>query len=120
MKLRMNNNYVRVEHRRIYIIHYLDMYKLLYLIYPLAIPHWIAYKMSPSASRHLIDTDVAEMQRRCKLPNKGLLYWLVFQKPYRNLLYYRIPDSRLLRFLLPKYPLFAISSKEGIGGQLSF
>ena len=92
------------------------MNKLLYLLYPLAIPHWIAYKISSSSTRHLIDTNVVEMQRRCKLPNKGLLYWLIFHKPYRNLFYYRIPGSRLLRFLLPQYPLFGISSKEGIGG----
>lgn len=92
------------------------MNKLRYLLFPLAVPHWIAYKMSSANTRHFVDSDVEEMRRRCKLPNKGLLYWLVFQKPYRNLFYYRIPSPRLLRSLLPKYPLFDISSTvEGIG-----
>ena len=91
------------------------MYRIKYLLYPIAIIHWIMYRLSPLPTRELVDSDVREMQRRCNKSGKGLFYWLVFQKPYRNLFYYRIPGSRVLRFLLPKYPLFGISSKEGIG-----
>lgn len=92
------------------------MTKIRYALYPISILHWIIYKLSNINTRNLINSDVAEMQRRRHKPNKGLLYWLIFTKPYRNLFYTRIPVSRYLKILLPEYPLFSISSKEGIGG----
>ena len=92
------------------------MYRIKYLLYPIVVIHWIIYRLSPAPTRELIDSDIREMQRRCKINGKGLLYWLVFQEPYRNLFYYRVPSARFLRIVLPKYDLFQISSKEGIGG----
>ena len=92
------------------------MYRIKYLLYPIAVIHWIIYRLSSAKTRELVDSDVREMQRRCKINGKGLLYWLVFQEPYRNLFYYRVPSARFLRIVLPKYDLFQISSKEGIGG----
>lgn len=92
------------------------MYRIKYLLYPIVVIHWIIYRLSPAKTRELVDSDVREMQRRCKINGKGLLYWLVFQEPYRNLFYYRVPSARFLRILLPQYDLFQISSKEGIGG----
>ena len=92
------------------------MYRIKYILYPIAVIHWIIYRLSSAKTRELVDSDVREMQRRCKTNSKGLLYWLVFHEPYRNLFYYRVPSSRILRILLPKYDFFQISSKEGIGG----
>lgn len=92
------------------------MYRLKYFLYSIAIIHWIMYKISSVANKLLVDSDVMEMQKRYHRPNKGLIYWLVFERPYRNLFYVRIPKSRYFRPLLPEYPLFSISTKEGIGG----
>ena len=92
------------------------MYRIKYLLYPIAFIFWIIYRLSPAPTRELVDSDVREMQRRYKINGKGLMYWLVFQEPYRNLFYYRVPSARFLRILLPQYDLFYISSKEGIGG----
>lgn len=91
------------------------MNKLRYLLYIFALLHWIVYVKSKKSLRDLVDSDIREMQKRMKKPNKGLLYWLVFTKPYRNLFYYRIPQARYLRILLPAYTFFHISVKEGIG-----
>lgn len=92
------------------------MYRLKYLLYPLVLFHWIVYKFSSAKIQNIVDSDLKEMQKRCRKYNKGLAYWLVFEKAYRNLFYVRIPKSRCLRFLLPEYPLFSISAKEGLGG----
>ena len=91
------------------------MYRIKYLLYPIAFIFWIIYRLSPAPTRELVDSDVREMQRRYKINGKGLMYWLVFHEPYRNLFYYRVPSARFLRILLPQYDLFHISSKEGIG-----
>ncbi len=92
------------------------MYRLKYFLYPIAIIHWIIYITSSETIRSLVDSDIMEMQKRFHRPNKGLVYWLVFEKPYRNLFYTRVLKSRYLRVLLPEYPLFSIYTKEGIGG----
>lgn len=85
------------------------------LLYSLAILHWVIYRLSSSEKRILVDSDVEEMQKRCNMSDKSLLYWLVTYKQYRNLFYYRIPKTRYLRFLLPQYPFFTIVSRGGIG-----
>ena len=91
--------------------------KLLHLfLYPLAVPHWMFYKLSPNSAQKLVDSDVEEMNKRCRESNRGLLYWLVNAKPYRNLFYVRIPQARYLRVFLPQYSLFSIGAKDGIGG----
>lgn len=87
------------------------------LFYILLIPHWIIYKKQPEENRQLIDEDVAEMNRRLH-KSCGLLYYLAFEKPYRNLFYYRIGKvSKLLKRIVPEYSNFIIgSSIENIGG----
>lgn len=87
-----------------------------YLLYPFAVLHWIFYKLSPDSVRKLVDSDVEEMRKRCREPRRGLLYWLVNAKPYRNLFYVRIPRARYLRIFLPQYSLFSINARDGIDG----
>lgn len=67
--------------------------------------------------KRLIDSDIDEMNKRMKLSKKqGLLYWLIFHQPYRNLYYSRIGKySKLVSWYLRPYPLFSIGVKEGIG-----
>jgi len=91
------------------------MKNLKYILYPLCLFHFLAYKLSSPWIKEYIDSDIDEMNMRCQQNNKGLAYWLVFHKPYRNLFYYRIPNARYLRFILPEYPLFMISVESGIG-----
>lgn len=81
--------------------------------YILVVPHVIVYYFLNNERRYLIKTDVEEMNRRCKI-NEGLLYYLVHQKPYRNLFYYRIGKKVgvLLNLILPSYKHFYISCEE--------
>lgn len=83
--------------------------------YFLSFPMELLYMRSNKETKALIDSDIAEMNRRCKTNNKGLLYWLVYRQPYRNLFYYRIPKAKRFRWLLPEYPLFSINVRDGIG-----
>lgn len=91
------------------------MLALKYFLYPLCIIHYLLYRLCDEETRALVDSDICEMQKRCEMHKKGLMYWMVFHKPYRNLFYYRIKKAHKLRFLLPEYPLFEINSKEGVG-----
>lgn len=86
-----------------------------YILYIFSIIHWVCYKSADPETKSLIDSDIEEMNRRCKVQNKGLMYWLVTRKPYRNLFYYRIPKAKHLCRLLPEYPLFSINVRDGIG-----
>lgn len=81
-------------------------------------PASILYLISSIDIRRLIDSDIEEMNKRTKQTKKrGLLYWLIFQQPYRNLFYFRIGrSSRLISWCLRPYPLFGINVKDGIGG----
>lgn len=81
----------------------------------MALPHYCFYRNSDASIKDLIDADIRVMNERCKM-NKGLVYWLVYRKPYRNLFYYRIPKARYLKLLLPEYPLFTIVRGVEIGG----
>ena len=67
--------------------------------------------------KRLIDSDIDEMNKRMKLSKtRGLLYWLIFHQPYRNLYYSRIGKySKLVSWYLRPYPLFSIGVREGIG-----
>lgn len=92
------------------------MYRLKYLIYPITIIHWIIYRLLPHSIRQLVESDVEEMNKRCCKPRKSLIYWLVFEKPYRNLFYHRIGRmSSFLSWILRPYPSFYIGVKESIG-----
>lgn len=88
-----------------------------YIITILICPALILYRMSSIDIRRLIDSDIEEMNKRTKQQKKRrLLYWLIFEQPYRNLFYFRIGRiSRLISWYLRPYPLFSINVKEGIG-----
>lgn len=91
--------------------------KLKYLKCFMAIPHVIIFNLLSKGIRKDIDEDIAEMNRRCKI-NKSIAYYLTFEKPYRNLFYYRIGKyARLCRMFLPEYPFFIITpAVQKIGG----
>ena len=86
------------------------------LCIPLVCPHILCYALASKRVKMLIDSDIEEMNRRVNL-KKGLFYYLVFRKPYRNLFYYRIGRvSSILNKILRPYPLFQINSTiESIG-----
>ena len=89
-----------------------------YLCLIFAFPAMVIYKFSSLEKRLLVDSDIQEMNKRTKqAQNQGLLYWLIFHQPYRNLFYYRIGKlSKIISWYLRPYPLFFINAKEGIGG----
>lgn len=80
-------------------------------------PAKILYHISSVNIRRLVDSDIDEMNKRMKqAKNQGLLYWLIFHQPYRNLYYSRIGKcSKLVIWYLRPYPLFSIGVIEGIG-----
>lgn len=86
-----------------------------YLLSPICILHYFALLLSNSTEQELVYSDIEEMNMRYGTKGKGLIYWLIFFQPYRNLFYKRIPSSKYLRFILPEYPLFQISVKKEIG-----
>lgn len=91
--------------------------KLRYLKYVLALPHLVFYKiLSPNIKKD-IEEDIAEMNRRCKI-SKSISYYLISEKPYRNLFYYRIGGyARICKLFLPEYNCFFITpAVEKIGG----
>lgn len=81
-------------------------------------PAKFLYVLSSDNIRQLIDSDIKEMNIRTKQKiHRGLLYWLVFYPPYRNLFYFRIGrKSRLISWFLKPYPLFFIGVREKFEG----
>ena len=88
-----------------------------YLILIFIWPAKILYCISSIDIRRLIDSDIEEMNKRTRqTSNRGLLYWLIFQQPYRNLFFHRIGKlSKLISWYLKPYPLFQINVRDGIG-----
>ena len=88
-------------------------YFLLIFIWPAK----ILYHISSINVRRLVNSDIDEMNKRTKQAKKrGLLYWLAFQQPYRNLFYFRIGKTcKLISWYLKPYPMFGINVKDGIG-----
>ena len=84
--------------------------------YILIIPHLLFYKLSDEKTKNAIDSDVEEMNNRCKI-NKKLGYYLVNAEPYRNLFYYRLKrHTTILRWLLRPYNSFYIGGIESFEG----
>ena len=83
----------------------------------LVIPHLFFFWLMDGEKKNTIREDIKEMNRRCKI-ERSLAYYLVFQKPYRNMFYYRIGKfSRCLRLLLRPYSTLWISGKiDSFGG----
>ena len=83
--------------------------------YIFVIPHLLCFYFLDATKRQLIESDVEEMNRRCK-KKEGLAYFLIFEKPYRNLFYYRIGEwGAILKHILPSYKYFFIYCSN-IGG----
>lgn len=94
------------------------MKTIIYIIkYVLVLPHLIAYLFVDSSCKKDIEDDLEEMNKRCHI-NKGLAYYLIFMKPYRNLYYYRIGKywGYLLSISLPLYDNFYIDTASFGGG----
>ncbi len=87
------------------------------LIYLFLWPYYLVYSFSEKATKGLIKSDIEEMNRKLEI-SEGLLYYLHKHKPYRNLFYYRIQTHnnriivKILKTLLPIYPLFTINAKS--------
>lgn len=92
------------------------LYKLLY---PFALFHYLVYLLSDKYTKSDIDEDIEYMNYRQQKKNT-LFYYLILEKPYRNLFYYRIGRkcSFFLRIILHPYPLFFINDdmKDVAGG----
>ena len=88
--------------------------------YVLVLPHVILFKFLPSNVKKDICLDIEEMNRRCD-SNASLSYYLIYQRPYRNIFYYRVRRlgrlSSILKILLPPHDKFFVSPGiEAIGG----
>jgi len=99
------------------------MYRFFYLIkYIFALPHIICFKAASESIKTQIRGDIEEMNQRCNL-HKSLAYYLVFQRPYRNLYYYRIGGGRkrlIMKMFLPPYPNFYIPDQLEEFGTAAF
>ena len=87
------------------------------LLYPLYLPHLFLFKRCKSVVKMEIKRDLAYMNMQFK-HHRGLLYYLVFTPPYRNLYNYRMGNlGRLIRVIYPQYKSFYISSElQNFGG----
>lgn len=82
---------------------------LSYILFPLLIPHLIFYFFS--SKKDLIKSDVGGV--------KNLIYHLVYDKPFRNVFYYRIGKKHFLfSWLLPRCSYTKISQKMIVGKDL--
>lgn len=83
----------------------------------LVLPHLVAYKNLSKEIRQQIREDIWEMNRRCR-QRKGIAFYLVYHKSYRNLFYYRVGGkwTFVLRFFLPSYKDFYIKCIGDFGG----
>jgi serine acetyltransferase len=79
--------------------------------------HYVAYKLSSSSIKQLINEDIEMMNSRMG-QKRSLIHYLVYNAPYRNLFYYRIgaKNKYLSRILRPYSLFFVNSSIESIGG----
>ena len=81
---------------------------LSYILLPLLIPHLIFYFFS--SKKNLIKSDVG---------GENLIYHLVYDKPFRNVFYYRIGKKHFLfSWLLPRCSYTKISQKMIVGKDL--
>lgn len=77
-----------------------------FLLSPITIIHFLVYKFSKK--RSVIQSD---------LPGKiFFLYHIIYDKPYRNLFYYRVGKSHFLfSWILPRCPYTKINQKMKLG-----
>lgn len=82
---------------------------LAYLMIPLLFPHLLFYFFS--SKKNLIKSDVGGV--------KKLIYHLVYDKPFRNVFYYRIGKKHFLfSWLLPRCSYTKINQKMIVGKDL--
>ncbi len=89
---------------------------LRYAISLITCPLYLLYLSSDERTKWLIKTDIERMNMDLKI-NRGLLYYLAFQRPYRNLFYFRIRNInsviiKVASFVFRPYPLFTIHANE--------
>lgn len=91
--------------------------KLRYICYFFLIPHYLIYRFTSKETKKAINEDILVMNKRLNI-KKGLLYYLAFKKPYRNLFYYRIGGiiPKILKRIVREYPGFVISYHSKIQG----
>lgn len=83
-----------------------------FICLPFLIPIMVKYFFLEAHIKKLILSDVEEMNRRCNI-KKGLFWYLVNERPYRNLFYCRINLKRsLTKFIFKPYPLFFLNVKN--------
>lgn len=77
-----------------------------YLLLPILIPHLLFYFFS--SKRSLIKSDIGGI--------KNLIYHLVYDRPYRNVFYYRLGKIHFLfSWVLPRCPYTKINQKMDVG-----
>lgn len=103
----------------------IKMHKLLLLLKSIFLsPFLVLIKlklfMASSEIKELVESDVAEMNKRYK-ENECLMYYLINYPPYRNLFYYRINcRCSFIKLFLRPYPLFNILVENGNIGKNCF
>lgn len=86
------------------------------IYYIFLLPHLFLYLLLRKSVRKRIEEDIKLMNIRLN-KNEGLLYYLTYEKPYRNLFYHRIGKiSRILNFYVPQYNSFIIGDDVDIAG----
>ena len=78
-----------------HLYYYLSLFK-----YLLVLPHIFIYSLLDSITKKRIYEDVQEMNIRNGM-SKKLAYYLIFEKPYRNVYYFRVGKwAKYLQFFL--------------------
>lgn len=91
-----------------------------FLSLPFLVPIFVKYLFLDSRIKELMLSDVEEMNRRCKL-KKGLFWFFVNKRPYRNLFYCRINlKHSLIKFIFRPYPLFFLNTQNANIGKNQF
>lgn len=88
------------------------------ILYPYLFLHYIMYKSASFEIKNLIDSDIEEMNVR-KREKHGLIHYLIFHRPYRNVFYHRLGyKGKFLNVMLPKQSDFYITEHVELGGAI--
>ena len=91
-----------------------------FICLPFLVSVIVRYLFLPPKIKKLILSDVDEMNKRCKI-KKGLFWYLINERPYRNLFYCRTNMNRsLMKFIFKPYPLFFLNVKNANIGKNQF
>ena len=91
-----------------------------FICLPFLIPIIVKYFCLDLNIKKLILSDIEEMNRRCKI-KKGLFWYIVNKRPYRNLFYCRINlKFSFTKFIFRPYPLFVLNVRNTNIGKNQF